>query len=653
MQVMSASKTSFQLVTIAMGQGCPPVTLLRMSQASGSITLVLRQVQAELCPSVTLGQFRLTANRQRTATIKSLEGPDCLWVFKYGATKAHSHVVSVISLPTAIGACKAHGVHPLTLSGLESLRHQGQYTILQTPEHILKLNCTPDVNPPSQLVPLPLPSSLPLSPVQGPACRQRYSLLVQNPHLARSVVLTQQITELKTWATTPIQLNRKGPPLQEVSWQNLLSNMWLFLGFCWKWMRVQQPCLQHFLSPHLVASFISFHIAMEHCSSTIKQHVSTALKVLAWWATKPGGHDLGLQKMSEEWLPNLSGQISRALPKPVKTASSLPSAQTLLCVIEQQRLALLAAFKDEGMSGKLARSIHDLTLVSTVFGHLPPIRLSCIRYLKVPGYEGPCHKSDCVHGPSCHGNLLRGCNSGPLSLYLPHHKNEASWGRAAIRFQLPQELTELMSLHLSQGHTLLTEYMGNEEQPHVFVDYQARPFTDSNFTIYWGRIMRAYGLQDTISPSQCRQVFVHERRSAERVEGPSDKGAAMVMGHSPKQWDKWYDLDFHARHAQQAVDAMATWRNNLLSSQALSAATTSAPQLQQSPNIMQPSLESFESPAVNEEDEEVLYDDEDSGDEMYEDEDDDDVELATSSDHDNVDELDANEDGDFFVDIED
>ncbi len=165
--------------------------------------------------------------------------------------------------------------------------------------------------------------------------------------------------------------------------------------------------------------------------------------------------------------------------------------------------------------------------------------------------------------------------------------------------------------------------------------------------------MRAYGLQDTISPSQCRQVFVHERRSAERVEGPSDKGAAMVMGHSPKQWDKWYDLDFHARHAQQAVDAMATWRNNLLSSQALSAATTSAPQLQQSPNIMQPSLESFESPAVNEEDEEVLYDDEDSGDEMYED-DDDDAELAASSDHDNVvDELDANEDDDFFVDIED
>ena len=67
-----------------------------------------------------------------------------------------------------------------------------------------------------------------------------------------------------------------------------------------------------------------------------------------------------------------------------------------------------------------------------------------------------------------------------------------------------------------------------------------------------------------LSPGQCRQVFVAERRSPERVQGPTDRGAAMVMGHSVKQWDQWYDLDFHARHAQQAVDAMSTWRQALL-----------------------------------------------------------------------------------------
>ena len=36
----------------------------------------------------------------------------------------------------------------------------------------------------------------------------------------------------------------------------------------------------------------------------------TALKDLAWWGTKPCGHDLNLQKLSEEWLPHLSANIS-------------------------------------------------------------------------------------------------------------------------------------------------------------------------------------------------------------------------------------------------------------------------------------------------------------------------------------------------------
>ena len=242
MRGMPASKTSFQLVLVDRGDDKPPATLLRMAQASGNISLGMRQVHAELCPYITLGQFRLTASKQRSSAIKTLEGPDCLWVFKYGATGSHNHRVSVISLPVAIGACRDQHVHPAILSSLESLREPGKYQILETPEHILKLNCTPDVNPTTLLVPLPLPSTLPESPVSAPTPRQRYALPLLKPHLANAVVLSQQLTELKTWVTTPIQLNRKGVPLQEVSWQNLLCNIWLFLGFCWKWMRIQQRC---------------------------------------------------------------------------------------------------------------------------------------------------------------------------------------------------------------------------------------------------------------------------------------------------------------------------------------------------------------------------------------------------------------------------
>ena len=575
MQEMAASKTIFQQVSIERGDGQPPATLLRMAQASGSISLVMRQVHLELCPYITLSQFRFTASKQRHAAIKTLQGPDCLWIFKHGATSSHSHQVNIISLATAIGACKAHDVHDVAVASLESLRVPGSYTVLAQPEHMLKMNCTPDVNPTSLLVPLPLPSTLPPSPVPTPKPKQRYSLQIFKPHLAKGVVVCQQLTELKTWVTTPIQLDRQGPALQQRSWENLLSNVWLFLGFCWKWMGIQQPCLQHYLHPHLVASYMSFHIAMQHKSNTIKHHVTTSLKVLAWWSTKPGGHDKGLQLMREQWLPNLSAQVGRALPQPKKTADTLPTAQRLLLLIHTERQKVLQQLAEEGMTARLARSLHDLGLVSTIFGYLPPIRLTCIRTLVLPTYQGPCHKPDCIHGSSCHGNVLQNKGTTGLHMHLAHHKNEAAWGRAPISFQVPQQLAELLVLHVTQGHKLLTEYLGLEEEVHhVFVDHRGKPFNDSNFTVYWDRVMASMGLSPPISPSMCRQVFVHERRSEERVDGPKDRGAAMVMGHSLAQWSKWYDLDFHAREAQEAVNDMACWREELLS--LATAATTTA-----------------------------------------------------------------------------
>ena len=342
--------------------------------------------------------------------------------------------------------------HPATVSNLESLARQGQYAILQPPEHILSLNCTPTVNPTSLLVPLPLPSTCLHLLSHGQHQGRGTLCLLLKPHLAGAVVVNQQLSELKTWATTPIQLNRKGPPLQQVSWENVLSTIWLFLGFCWRWMGIQQPSLQQYLSPHLVASFMSFHIALRHCSSTIKQHVATALKVLAWWSTKPGGHDPGLKLMREQWLPTLSAQVGLALPKPVKSASDLPTAKTLLTTIVQHGHGVMKAIQETGMTATLARALHDVTLASTVFGYLPPVRISCIRSLVLPSYDGPCHKCDCIQDSSCHGNKLQQTSSGALLMHLPHHKNEGSWGRAPISFTLPKDLARIMMLYISQGH---------------------------------------------------------------------------------------------------------------------------------------------------------------------------------------------------------
>ncbi|DBB06052.1 TPA: hypothetical protein ACH3X3_010023 [Trebouxia sp. C0006] len=67
-----------------------------------------------------------------------------------------------------------------------------------------------------------------------------------------------------------------------------------------------------------------------------------------------------------------------------------------------------------------------------------------------------------------------------------------------------------------------------------------------------------------MNPSMCRQVFVDERASNSAAAGPSNQGAAMVMGHSEQQWRNWYDMQFHPRLAQNAVNSMQLWRTAML-----------------------------------------------------------------------------------------
>ena len=55
-----------------------------------------------------------------------------------------------------------------------------------------------------------------------------------------------------------------------------------------------------------------------------------------------------------------------------------------------------------------------------------------------------------------------------------------------------------------------------------------------------------------------------ERRSLNRVQGPNDADAAMVMGNSTNAWDRYYDMRFQQRNAAAAVTAMTGWRQGML-----------------------------------------------------------------------------------------
>ena len=214
-----------------------------------------------------------------------------------------------------------------------------------------------------------------------------------------------------------------------------------------------------------------------------------------------------------------------------------------------------------------AREVHDAILACVMITHLPPMRLSMIRSMlySAPGEAcTPCKHPDCRLA-DCEGNRLYVESTSPLRLRMkfPHHKNDNKWKRAVIDFIVPDELTELLHMYLEgPRRKLMCSTCSTTDR--VFMDLQGRPFDiSSSFCYYWQRFLVSHGAP-ALNPSICRQIFVMERMSEGAAVGPSDRGAAMVMGHSVKQWHDWYDLKFHSRLAQDAVNSMQGWRRSLL-----------------------------------------------------------------------------------------
>ena len=331
---MQASKVSYQLALVPMGEDQPPATLLRLGFSTKRVSLVMRQVHAALLPHITLSAFQSSCSK--SGGIKLLKGKECYWAYKLGATKKHSKHINLISTHTAFLVAKQHGAHPATLQGLQHLKDPSKVSIQQLPEELLTLNCTPSVNPSSLKVALPLPTTLPPCPINAMVGRERYGLAMLKPHLAKGVVLSLQLAEFKQWATADYQLDRPGGGIQQVSWENMLSHIMLYLGFCHKYMSIQEPTLQQFLLPHLLGSYVSFHLHKKHSCNTIKHHLQTACKVLDWWATKAGGHDPGLHKLRKEWLPTLSHQVNTS-QAPFTNMSKWGLAQPVTQVLESHQ----------------------------------------------------------------------------------------------------------------------------------------------------------------------------------------------------------------------------------------------------------------------------------------------------------------------------
>lgn len=99
------------------------------------------------------------------------------------------------------------------------------------------------------------------------------------------------------------------------------------------------------------------------------------------------------------------------------------------------------------------------------------------------------------------------------------------WGKRPIQFWLPREVEDLLEQLMSCHHCI--------RQPgvlHLFLNASGAPFKSASFCQYWKELQIRHAAGAIMPPRMLRHVFVTSRLENPDLPGPSDEGAAMVMG---------------------------------------------------------------------------------------------------------------------------
>ena len=135
------------------------------------------------------------------------------------------------------------------------------------------------------------------------------------------------------------------------------------------------------------------------------------------------------------------------------------------------------------------------------------------------------------------------------------------WNQQALSARLHPDLQYLLSMYLQHGHPVLCA----DGSQHVFLTNKGMPMAEATtITNYWYKMIKRLGFTATFPPHRLRHIFVAERRSHDRADGPEDHQAAMAMGNTEAAWDSFYDRMYQSREMQAGVDAMAVWRASML-----------------------------------------------------------------------------------------
>ena len=387
---------------------------------------------------------------------------------------------------------------------------------------ILELASAPSHNPAAPgrqddtIQPAVQPTATAVHPIMLPACPvnindfpRHYSL----PQKQQSEsALHKEIREFKSWMSTPIMLSRPGKNSASRTVDNVLKNCFLYLGFLFHHLKLGVYNLSLFLDTKMFSAYIAFLLAKGNQRACLTQLLSNARKVCQFLRREtssgvPAPVLVASVNGVETWLLRLSKQITTVLQKPKTDIAVLEKnnqwmpADELVVLLDKLRvdaLAQLPADRSEVLSAYVARQIHEAALSSCLFGHLPPMRLSCIRSLQCPWFQRCIHR-DCIGtlgNKDCQGNRLdvRGMD---LFVILSHHKNRAKWEGSVIQFKVPHELRDLLHVFLWRCHPVVSPGV-----PYVFTDNKGRPFLEAaQLSVHWEQLLRNSGAKAVFPPN--------------------------------------------------------------------------------------------------------------------------------------------------------
>jgi hypothetical protein len=450
-------------------------------------------------------------------------------------------------------------------------------------------------------LPTVLPATLPECQWTQEQCSQRYGLTSSPAGTKALKRLGASLQSLQGWCTRLVQLDRPAEfktALRAETWAKAHKGIIAFLGFCLHLTSTMYVGLHCYLEPSLLTSFTTFLVARHVAVGTIVFHLDLARRVVAYLTSQNAAclavGQMGLLTTYCAWIQRLKSQVrANVRPIPANPSTSrapadmadrgewlAPEIMVARVVAAHTRaMAAIHAHLQQPLprrppTAEVAATVQAALMCCMCFGYLPPIRTSVLLSLVPYTYKGPCTNPNCQHPAMCSGNrvertVLFDAARNPVgktySIFAPHHKNEARWGGAPIKIQLPTEMWPLVEFMVEGGHRALTRTAAAAEAPRTLFVHPStmQPFQYSTFgTLFRDTLLQGTGAD--FPPQLCRSIFVAERRRADRAPGPADDAAAAVLGHSLRQWDNTYDREFKGRQAAAVPQAMKAWREQLL-----------------------------------------------------------------------------------------